>query len=192
MPNSDRRDRILEAAKRLFLHYGPFKTTVADIAREAEVGVGTVYLEFQNKDTVLGALSRQGHARVLSAMREALFGAGTFEHRLRLAIDARLDAFVALSNGGAHGPDLFRACCPAVGDAHAEFHTAELDLLTRFLTQAKQSGTFVVDEPDEEAAALRLAYRAFAPPSLFEYPIATMRRRLPRVHRIVLYGLVVR
>ena len=42
MNEPDRRLLILEAAGRLFRHYGPFKTTVADIAREARVGVGTV------------------------------------------------------------------------------------------------------------------------------------------------------
>jgi len=71
MNEPDRRLLILEAAGRLFRHYGPFKTTVADIAREARVGVGTVYLEFRTKDSILGALSSRRHDDVLRAIERA-------------------------------------------------------------------------------------------------------------------------
>jgi hypothetical protein len=54
---AERRQTILAAAERLLRHYGPGKTTIAEIAREADVGVGTVYLEFSSKDAILEALS---------------------------------------------------------------------------------------------------------------------------------------
>ena len=39
----DTRERILEAAKKLFAAKGPRATTVEDIARKAGVGKGTIY-----------------------------------------------------------------------------------------------------------------------------------------------------
>ena len=54
---SRRSDQILDAAERLLRHYGRNKTTVSDIAREAGIAVGSVYLEFETKDAIVAALS---------------------------------------------------------------------------------------------------------------------------------------
>src|SRR3954470_12265580 len=64
-----RREQILKAADRLLRHYGPHKTTVADVAREAGVGVGSVYLDFPSKDALVEELSRSRYRAVLDAMR---------------------------------------------------------------------------------------------------------------------------
>ena len=53
----DRRCRILAAAARLLADGGVNRTTIAGIAREAGVAVGSVYLEFQSKDDIIEALS---------------------------------------------------------------------------------------------------------------------------------------
>src|SRR5262245_17349677 len=72
MGEVDRREQILEAADRLLRHYGPHKTTIADVAREANVGVGTVYLEFCSKEALIEELSQTRHRAVLDAMRAAM------------------------------------------------------------------------------------------------------------------------
>src|SRR5688500_3937907 len=103
---SQRREVILEAASRLFRHYGPFKTTVADIAREARVGVGSVYLEFRSKDAILAALSWIRHAHVLAAVEDAWGDGRPGARRLELALQARFEAFLGCAHDGAHGVDL--------------------------------------------------------------------------------------
>ncbi len=62
MPKSNnevREQRILEAASTLFVHYGFDKTTVSDIAREAGVSKGAIYLHFQSKDDLLECLIKR-------------------------------------------------------------------------------------------------------------------------------------
>jgi AcrR family transcriptional regulator len=54
--NPEREQRILDAAARLALRYGFDKTTVDDIAREAGISKGAVYLHFASKDDLLEAL----------------------------------------------------------------------------------------------------------------------------------------
>ena len=63
-----RRAEILAVAEKLFKHYGPSKTTIGDIAREAGIGVGSVYLEFCSKDEIVGELATRRHDRVLAAL----------------------------------------------------------------------------------------------------------------------------
>lgn len=52
----DRRTRLLEAAARLFARWGFDKTSVGEIAREAGVSKGGVYLEFSTKEALFQAV----------------------------------------------------------------------------------------------------------------------------------------
>jgi len=52
-----RRQQIIVAAKRVFSEKGFSKTTMEDIAREAELSPGTLYLYFNNKDELYASLS---------------------------------------------------------------------------------------------------------------------------------------
>ena len=52
-----RRQQIIVAAKRVFSEKGYSKATMEDIAREAELSPGTLYLYFKNKDELYASLS---------------------------------------------------------------------------------------------------------------------------------------
>lgn len=54
--NDERAGRILDAAARLIIHYGYDKTTVSDIAREAGVSKGAIYLHWESKEALFEAL----------------------------------------------------------------------------------------------------------------------------------------
>jgi len=59
-PEAEKREvraqRILDAASTLILRYGYHKTTIDDIAREAEVGKGTLYLHWKTREALFAAL----------------------------------------------------------------------------------------------------------------------------------------
>ncbi|MFO7667292.1 MAG: TetR/AcrR family transcriptional regulator [Desulfobacterales bacterium] len=52
-----RRQQIIVAARRVFSSKGLNKATMEDIAREAELSPGTIYLYFKNKDELYASLS---------------------------------------------------------------------------------------------------------------------------------------
>lgn len=52
----ERAQRVLAAAERLILHYGYDKTTMSDIAAEANVSKSTLYLYWQSKEDLFRAL----------------------------------------------------------------------------------------------------------------------------------------
>ena len=54
--NSERAERILDAANRLFVRYGYDKTTVGEIADEARVSKGAIYLHWKSKEDLFEAL----------------------------------------------------------------------------------------------------------------------------------------
>ncbi len=54
--NEVREQRILDAAAKLIVHYGYDKTTVSDIAREAGISKGAIYLHYSSKEALFEAL----------------------------------------------------------------------------------------------------------------------------------------
>lgn len=67
------RERILAAARAAFAQYGA-DAQMDDIARRAEVGVGTVYRHFPTKDDLLTALAAEHFAALAALAREAMEG----------------------------------------------------------------------------------------------------------------------
>ena len=188
-----RKQALLEAAERLFHLYGPQKTTIGDIARAAGVGVGTVYLEFPNKDAILLELSEAGHRSVLRAIETAWSSPGPADERLRRALRARTEAFVQLARHGVHGADLLhcKSCAP-IGKAHRSFRTAEEQLFAAFLTQGAREGVFSFQSPAATARVLMWSYETFSPPALFLRDERTLLRDLDSLHELVFAGLLAR
>lgn len=183
---TQRRIIILRAAQRLLLHYGPGKTTVADIAREASVGVGSVYLEFTSKDAILEALSETAHAEVLERERRAWDRGGTAHERLRRVFDARLEAFARVMEESVHARDLLHCDRRAIARVHRRFVADEEALLASMVRAGMEAGELPPGDAETVARGLLRAYAAFAPPLLFHEPVEALRRDLPVVHELVL------
>jgi len=56
---TNRADRILDAAGKLLLRFGYRKVTIEDISRQAGIGKGTVYLHWRTKQELFEALLRR-------------------------------------------------------------------------------------------------------------------------------------
>jgi TetR/AcrR family fatty acid metabolism transcriptional regulator len=65
----DKREAILRAAISVFAHNGYFNSKVADIAREAGVADGTVYLYFKSKEDILHSIFDRSVEEALDAAR---------------------------------------------------------------------------------------------------------------------------
>lgn len=100
-PADERRRDILDAALRLFADRGFNETTVSDIAAEAGMATGTVYLYFPSKEDVLQGLHerfREENIAVVAAVAvDAMERAGAGEPvDYRDTVDAILDAIAGL------------------------------------------------------------------------------------------------
>ncbi len=67
----DKRARILSAAERIFARHGFFAAKVADVAKEAGVADGTIYLYFKSKDDLLISVFERRMEQVNSQLRAA-------------------------------------------------------------------------------------------------------------------------
>jgi AcrR family transcriptional regulator len=77
-----RADRILDAAAELMLRWGYKKTTIDDIARQASVAKGTIYLHWKTRGDLFSALMRREYNRLVVDIQQRIAGdpeGGTLE-----------------------------------------------------------------------------------------------------------------
>jgi AcrR family transcriptional regulator len=94
-----RREEIMAAAKKVFARNGFHATTIADIAKEAELAYGSVYQYFASKDDLFQALmSAEGYA-LRTRVAVALAATGVRPENswapLRAAVQATFEFFEA-------------------------------------------------------------------------------------------------
>jgi len=158
---AQRRDDILRAARDVFFTRGFHAATVDDVAVEAEVSKGTVYLYFDTKETILAHLLLEG-LDMLVAELEAAYAADqrlSAHTRLRRMADAYLKFFQ-------QNPEYYRLLMafdrgqfqasidPGV---YQEVHARSLhgiQWLERAVIQAQTEGLIAVESPREAAGVL--------------------------------------
>lgn len=86
-------DAILDAAEQLFGEQGFHETVVADVAREADVGKGTVYRRFGNKTDLFAELICQGTDQLIEDLRSNVDLENSLEDRLETIVSIHLDMF---------------------------------------------------------------------------------------------------
>jgi len=72
MRDPEKPQQIIEAAVRVFARRGYYNSRVSDIAREAGIAAGTIYLYFKTKDDILVTLFRDKMAEFVDALRKAI------------------------------------------------------------------------------------------------------------------------
>lgn len=87
---ADKREAILRAAIKIFARKGYFTSKVADIAGEAGIADGTVYLYFKSKDEILHSIFDQAMERFIAEGRDELAKIDSPVERLRKIAELHL------------------------------------------------------------------------------------------------------
>lgn len=80
---SDKREAILRAAIKVFAHNGYFNSKVSDIAGEAGIADGTVYLYFKSKEEILHSIFDRAMEEFIAEGRSEISGLERADEKLR-------------------------------------------------------------------------------------------------------------
>ena len=189
------RTRILDAADRLLARYGFRKMTVDDIAREAGIGKGTVYLSFPSKEEVaLSCIDRMVEA-LLARLAELAAGHGPAERRLRAMLRLRvLDRFDYARAHAASLDALLGGVRPALLARRRTHFAAEARAFADLLRAASARGELASGNPARDAESLVTATNALLPYSLSLEELGDregVERRVALLSDLLILGLVV-
>jgi TetR/AcrR family fatty acid metabolism transcriptional regulator len=91
VPEAGKRERILDAAVKVFAAEGFYNAKVSQIAQAAGVADGTIYLYFKSKDDLLIQLFEDRMERVNATLREALATNDSAAVRLKRVVRLHLE-----------------------------------------------------------------------------------------------------
>src|SRR5258708_11524097 len=101
-----KRAAMLDAAMKLFSQYGYRRTSIDDIAHEAEIAKGTVYLSFKSKEEIFRALCESLIERTEAAVKLARGTSGPIDARLIAMLEAKFGILFETVYRSAHAAEL--------------------------------------------------------------------------------------
>jgi AcrR family transcriptional regulator len=143
------RDRLLQAAVRAFAQEGPDATLDA-IAKDAGVGIGTLYRHFPTREALVEAAYRNELARLCDAVADLLAAMPPDE-----AMRAWMDRFVGYMTTKRGMADALRVVIASGGNPFAQSRDRLTGAITVLLGAAAAAGTVRPDiEPGDVLASL--------------------------------------
>ena len=164
------RERILEAAEKRLWYFGIKKTTIDEIASDAAVGKGTVYLYFASKEEI--AIAIMGKYKAATVEKQAAIADDK-----ALAPLEKLRQMLKLPILSAHRTceehpqalEVVVAVKPHLAERLQPYICRETELIAEVLEEGKRAGTFDVDDSAAAARTLKMMTMGFLPP----YPCIT-------------------
>jgi TetR/AcrR family fatty acid metabolism transcriptional regulator len=95
MRDPDKPQQIIDTAVRVFARTGFYNSRVSDIAREAGIASGTIYLYFKTKDEILVTLFREKMAAFVSCLRAEIGRAQDPEAKIRRLVRLHFEVLEA-------------------------------------------------------------------------------------------------
>jgi TetR/AcrR family transcriptional regulator, fatty acid metabolism regulator protein len=154
MKDPDKPQQIIEAAIRVFARNGYYNSRVSDIAREAGIASGTIYLYFRTKEEILVTLFREKMAAFVAHLRREIAGERDAVVKIRRLVELH---FTVLEQSPAlaevvqvelrQGQKFFRG-------ASAHEVSAYFELIGSVLEEGVAAGRFRADVPVKVATKI--------------------------------------
>ena len=137
--------QILEAAVRVFARQGFYQSTISQIAKEAGVADGTIYLYFKNKDDILVQFFSYRTKQVFESFRKEVDRAQTSADKLRNLVRRHLAEFQRDRDGAVVYQVETHQSSRLAEDQIREMSQMYRDLISEIVEQGQQEGTIRKD-----------------------------------------------
>ncbi len=142
---SDKREAILRAAIKVFAGKGYFNSKVADIAKEAGIADGTVYLYFKSKDDILRSFFDRAMSDFISEGRKELAELAGAEEKLRRIAQLHLERLGADRDLAIVFQVELRGSTKFMQEFSAKGFADYLDIIRATIAEGQKEGVFRKD-----------------------------------------------
>ena len=141
----DKRERILDAAVRVFAKKGFHATRVSEVAKAAGVADGTIYLYFKSKDELLVKLFEDRVEKLLAYMKEELPKTESAAGKMRLVIELQLGLLEGERDLAEVITVIIRQSSQLLKEFAAPKFAAYLDAIGKVVAEGQAAGEFRTD-----------------------------------------------
>lgn len=185
------RQKIIEAAKSRFAHYGYGKTTMADVAEDCAMSPGNLYRYFAGKLDIAEEIARAASIRTTEELSLILTQSGrSAAERLHDFLFHDLRATFHALEKDPKLVEMAQIITTERPHFHDEGQEREREVLYRIVEFGNMSGEFHVDDPLYVAEMIQSATLKFSYPQLFSrLSLAGLERELEGVYQLLVAGL---
>jgi AcrR family transcriptional regulator len=195
-PEVCREDLILDAVDRLLARYGYKKMTIDDLAREAGIGKGTVYLHFRSKEDVVLSHVDRIVARLIARLRVIAASEARPAAKLREMLVLRvMFRFDSVQHFTESLSEVLRDLRASVLQRREGYFEEEAKVFSGVLREGQRGGAFRRHDPLAMARTLILASNSLLPFSLSTQELGNrseVEDAASRIADLVLEGLLAR
>jgi TetR/AcrR family transcriptional regulator, fatty acid metabolism regulator protein len=141
----DKRERILDAAVRVFAKKGFYATRVSEVAKAAGVADGTIYLYFRSKDEILVSLFEDRVERLLAFLHTELPASSTASEKLQRIIELQLGLLEGERDLAEVITVILRQSTKLMKEYASPKFTAYLDAIARVVADGQATGELRTD-----------------------------------------------
>jgi len=153
--NTEKYYRIIEAATKVFAKNGFYQSKISEIAKEAKVADGTIYIYFENKDDILISLFEEQMKAVIDNMEVQISGIDDPAKKLERFASTHLD----LIEKNQDMAEIIQVELRQSGKFMKEYKNEKfiqyLDIIENIITEGQKRGIF------KEDVIPKVAKRAF-------------------------------
>ena len=142
---ADKREAILRAAIKVFAGKGYFNSKVADIAGEAGIADGTVYLYFKSKDEILHSIFDRAMAEFIAEGRREIADIADPAARLHRIAQLHLEKLGSDRDMAIVFQVELRGSTKFMQEFSAAGFAEYLDIIRKTITEGQESGVFRSD-----------------------------------------------
>ena len=149
-----RRRQIMRAAHDVFSVKGFTKTTMEDIAREAELSPGTLYLYFKNKDELYASLSVEVLEQLYDKLkrvyiREALNPQVRIDHLKQSLYEVyQVDPLILLNLFHLQSSEILKNLAPPMLTTIRDLSKKSLEIISKIFAEGVENQVFIEKHPE--------------------------------------------
>ncbi len=164
---SDKELRILEAASLLFARYGLRKTSMDEIAQQAGLGKGTIYLYFKSKEDLFARIVQGFGARLIEGLAQVAEKRVTPQDQIREFVRIRMQFLADRMNEAGLSCEVMKefedsetslAMAPIV----QAFRGQQIEILMQIIDRGIQEGSMTCAQPRLMATTIMCALESFS------------------------------
>jgi len=164
-PHNEVREKIVQAAQERLWHYGFKKTTIEEIAADAGIGKGTIYLHFNSKEDIALEIVMQYKKQSLEQIRAAAADESLpLLHRIKKMLTLPILAAQERYSRSPATLEMVTAIRPTIQNHLKPLLQEEVAVLAQVLDQGNSLGELAIDDTRHAAQTLKNMCSGFWPP----------------------------
>ncbi|HDH96741.1 MAG TPA: TetR/AcrR family transcriptional regulator [Proteobacteria bacterium] len=188
-----KRDRILQAAERVFTRFGYKKATMQEIAAEAGISKGAIYMFFKSKEELFKTLVRRNMRKWWEIIEKAAKAKSDPRDKIRAATLAKLTYAQKFVSAKRLSERHFEEARQFIEKELEWLEEREAELLERMFIEGQRQKIFVrVPDVKLVAFALVRAMREFEVPWVFAGRKISTRKKVDLLMNLLFKGIEVR